>query len=257
MFNLELYQKLIEMIKRSRFFDKVEINVIYSMLELEKKGKIKSTASEIAKNAGITVTNAYKYLYNLSNLGIVEYEENKQKLFWLSRINPFDRIIAIITKDFLEKKASLVTAGEIYKKIVSNKKIQEKARVKKFESNFEILCAFIADHANKELCVISNWIPEDFIILDSWKRCEKRNVEMKWLASELEEEKVNFLKSLGFEVRFTEEVIYPFIMVSDERNGIVIERLSEKNIKGFYFLNCINDFKEHFTKWWENAGEIK
>jgi len=257
MFYTGIYEKLIEMIKRSRFFDRVEINVISSMLELEKNGKIKSTASEIAKKAGITVTNAYKYLYNLSNLGIVEYEEDKQKLFWLSRVNPFERIIAIITKEFLDKKAALAAAGEIYKRIISPKKIHTKPRVKKFENNFEILCAFIADYANKELCVISNWVPKDFIILDAWKRCEKRNVEMKWLASDLEEEKVNLLKSLGFEVRFTEEVIYPFIMVSDERNGIVIEQLSEENIKGFYFLNCINDFKEHFTKWWEDAGEIK
>lgn len=257
MFHTELYEKLVEMIKRSKFFDKVEINVISSMLELEKKGKVKSTASEIAKNAGITVTNAYKYLYNLSDLGIVEYEEDKQKLFWLSRINPFERIIAIITKDFLDKKAALATASEIYHKLISNKKIQEKPRIKKFDRNFEVFCAFIADHANKELCIISNWVPEDFIILDSWKRCEKRNVEMKWLASELHEEKVELLTRLGFEVRFTEEVIYPFIMVSDERNGIVVENISEKGVKGFYFLNHLNDFKENFNKWWDEAGEIK
>ncbi len=257
MFHTELYEKLIEMLKRSGFFDKVEINVLSALFQLEKEGKAKSTASEIARRAGITVTNAYKYLYNLSKLGMVEFEEDRQKLFWLSRANPFDRIIAIITKEYLEKKAALVAAGEVYGKIISTKKIHEKPRIRKFENDFEILCAFIADHANKELCVISNFVPEDFVILDAWKRCEKRNVEMKWLASELNEERVEFLKRLGFEVRFTEEIIYHFIMVADERNGIVIENLSEDKISGFYFLNQVNDFKENFKKWWDEAGEIK
>lgn len=257
MFYTELYEKLIEMIKRSRFFDKVEINILYALLSLEKRGKVKCTASEIAKNAGITVTNAYKYLYNLSKLGIVEYEEDKQKLFWLSRINPFERIIAIITKDFLEKKAALVTAGEIYNKLVSAKKINEKARIRRFEENFEVFCAYIADHSEKELCVISDFVPDDFVILDSWKRCEKRNVEMKWIANEIEEEKIDFLKRIGFEVRIIDEIIYPFIMVSDEKYGIVVESLTENEIKGFIFLNYPNDFKENFDKWWDEAGEIK
>ncbi len=256
MFVYDNYEKIAEMLRRSKFFDKVEINVISAMLELESRGKIKNTASDIAKRAGLSVTNAYKYLYNLAKLGIVEFEQDKQKLFWLSRVNPFPRIIALITSEYLEKKAALAAAEKLYEKVVVPRKISEKPRIRKFTGDFELFCAYIADTAKKELCVISDFVPEHFVVLDSWKRCEERNVEMRWLACELGEEKARFLERIGFEVRYTHEIIYPFIMVSDGKNGVVAEKI-ENGISGFLFLNCENDFKEHFEKWWEDAGEVK
>jgi hypothetical protein len=46
-------------------------------------------------------------------------------------------------------------------------------------------------------------------------------------------------------------------LVSDEKNGIVVENLEKDGIKGFWFVNYQNDFQENFEKWWESAGEIK
>ncbi len=256
MFYFENYGKITEMLKRSKFFDKVEVNVISAMLELESMGKVKNTASEIARKAGLNVTNAYKYLYNLAKLGIVDFEEEKQKLFWLSRVNPFPRIIALITSEYLERKAALTTAQKFYERLIVSRAVSEKPRIRKFSEDFELVCAYVADVAKKELCVIADFVPEDFVVLDAWRRCEERNVEMRWLACELPEEKARFLEKIGFQIRYTYEIIYPFIMVSDEKYGVVVETM-DKEIKGFFFLNCENDFKENFEKWWEDAGEIR
>jgi sugar-specific transcriptional regulator TrmB len=260
MFYKELFDKFMEMLKKSKFFDKVELKVISAMLELEKEGKTKNTASAIARKCGMNVTNTYKYLYKLADLGIVEYEDSKYKVFWLSRINPFPRIAGIITKDYLEKKASLAAAGKIYEELVLVTKLQEKPQLRRFDSyeNFELKCAYIIDSAQKKICVISDWIPADFfLILDALKRAKERGVELRWLAENMNEENVEFLEKLGFKVRFFDEMIYPFILVSDEKNGIVVENLEKDGIKGFWFVNYQNDFQENFEKWWESAGEIK
>ncbi len=259
MFYKDISKNLVEMIKKSKFFDKVEIKVISAMLELEKEGKIKNTASIIAKRCGMSVTNAYKYLYNLAEIGIVEYEEDKQKLFWLSRVNPFDRIISMITKEYTERKAALKAAGDMYSRIISPIRVLEKPYIKNITSfdDFEKKCAYISDIAEGKLCIISDWVPEEFIILDSWKRVKERGVEMKWLANDLSEEKTELLQKLGFEVRFFDEIIYFFIMVADENNGVVVKNINKEKINGFWFINQENDFQKNFDEWWDSAGEIK
>ncbi len=253
----EMCKKIIELLEISKFFDKVELKVFKALLELEAEGKVKSTAGEIARKAGITVTNAYKYLYNLEKLGIVEIEEGKQKLFWLSRVNPFPRILSLVTKEYLEKKAALKTAENIYEKIVLPRRVVEKPRKREIKNkqDFLVCCAYIADLAKNSLCVISDFLPEDFVVLEAFKRCKERHVEMRWLACEMEEEKAEVVKKIGFEIRFVDEILHTFIMVADFSSGIAIE--SEEPFSAICFLNYPNKFKENFEKLWDSAGEMK
>ncbi len=251
-------EKFVDMLKKSKVFDKVEINVIMAMIELERKGKIKNTASEIAKEARIGTTNAYKYLYKLSELGLVEYEEDKQKVFWLSRVNPFSRIISAITDEYLKRKAALKAAGELYKNIVVPVKVIKSPEIRRIEGfdEFERYVAYLSDLSEKEIAVISDTVPKDsFLILDAWKRARERGIKMRWIGNDLGEEDVSLLKKIGFEVRFYDEIFYPFIMAADWKNGVTVEELDD--FSGFVFLNKQTDFQEKFEELWDRAGEIK
>ncbi len=248
-----------KMLEKSKFFDKVEIKIICALLELEMKGKIKSSAHEIAKNCGMNVTNAYKYLYNLAKFGIVECEEGKQKLFYLSRVNPFERIVSILNREYAERKAALKAAGDTYARVISPVKAMAASKTERIDSEeeFALKVAYLSDLSKEKICIISDTLPEDLVILDSWKRARERGIAMRWLANEMSEEHAKLAERLGFEVRYFDEIVYPFIMVCDEKNGIVIEERENERIRAVFFLNYRNDFQKNFEKWWENAGEVK
>ena len=56
------------MLNDTGVFDELEIKVLKALLSLRNDRHInKCTASEISKGAGISVTNAYKYLYSLQS----------------------------------------------------------------------------------------------------------------------------------------------------------------------------------------------
>ncbi|MCH6575206.1 MAG: Rrf2 family transcriptional regulator [Bacteroidetes bacterium] len=79
-----------KMLKDSGRFDDLEIKIIRGLFKLKAKKNDQVTASVIAKQAKISVTNAYKYLYALESKGIVESNKEKNKVFWLSKSsNPF------------------------------------------------------------------------------------------------------------------------------------------------------------------------
>ncbi len=258
MFYNEVRNKFERFLKDSGVFDKVEIKVIMAMIDLEKEGKVKNTASEIAKKSGMSVTNAYKYLYNLAKFGIVEFEEDKQKVFWLSRVNPFPRIISIITNEYLNRKASLKAAEELYNEVVVPVKVNKLPEVRKFSGfeDFERYIAYMSDLAKKEINIVSDYVPKDsFIILDSWKRAKERDIRLRWVCSEMSEENIDFLKRIGFEVRFYDEISQPFILISDEKNGVILEDI--ESVEGVVFFNIEKDLKEKFELLWDKSGEIK
>lgn len=76
--------RLCEVLKKTGAFDDLEIKVISAMLSLSSKKIPKNTASAIAREAKMPVTNVYKYLYSLEKKGIAESITNKDRLFWLS-----------------------------------------------------------------------------------------------------------------------------------------------------------------------------
>ncbi|MEM5781809.1 MAG: helix-turn-helix domain-containing protein, partial [Candidatus Aenigmatarchaeota archaeon] len=93
------------LLKESKQFDDLEIRIIRAMLMLTNRDVIKADANLIAKEAGISVTNAYKYLYSLQRKGLIESGQDKNKVFWLARsANPFPRIMSYVSKDYLRLK---------------------------------------------------------------------------------------------------------------------------------------------------------
>ena len=57
------------LLKDSKQFDDLEVRILRAMLILTNRDVIKIDAAKIAQEAGMSVTNAYKYLYSLQKKG--------------------------------------------------------------------------------------------------------------------------------------------------------------------------------------------
>lgn len=246
-----------DILEKSGIFDKLEIKIIRAMFSLEENKKTRNTASIIAKQAKLSVTNAYKYLYSLQQKGLVEYEKNKHKTFWLSRTNPFPRLFSYVTKDYIDKKEMFKNIKEIYNEIADGSIWLNKQIFERYSSISEFInrTSFLFDIAKNNVSITADCFLDDFIILDAIKRAQDRGVVIRILTSDMQEENVELLKKIGVEVRFTDKVIQPFIMVVDSRHGITIEMKDGEKYNGVWFLNQANDYERKFNDLWERAGD--
>lgn len=246
-------EEFCSLLKESKQFDDLEIKILQAMLVLEKNRKIKNTASDIARESNLSVTNAYKYLYSLQKKGIIEYDESKNKIFWLSRVNPFPRLFSYIGKEYLAKKQLFSKLEDFYAKTISKGEIWFGTQVfERFSNSEEFInkTAFLLDIAEEEVLITAEEFAEDFIILDAIRRAVERDVKVKVLCLNITKETEERLKKIGVEVKFMDRFFQPFIMVTDSRHGIAIEMRSGK---GVWFLNQENDYRKKFMDLWQKV----
>ncbi len=251
------------LLKKTGQFDKLEIKILFAMLSLEKGRQPKSSASDISKKAELSVTNAYKYLYSLQQKGLVESDSGKNKIFWLARTNPFQRMFSYVSREYLEKKEIFGKLKEIYDKNVSGKEIWMGKRIFERYSNtadFVEKAALIMDIAQEEVLIMAEDVEDDFILLDSMKRAAERGVKIRMMNSSMPEERIALMRKVGAELRFMDKIIQPFTMVADSRHGITIEMKGNpgrgSEMRGTWFLNQDTDYKKKFDALWEKAGSV-
>lgn len=253
-----------ELLKKTGQFDKLEIKILSAMLSLEKNRQSKNNASEISKKAEISVTNTYKYLYSLQQKGLVESDSGKNKIFWLARANPFQRLFSYISREYLEKKEVFSRLMEIYGKNVSGKDVWMGKQI--FEryskaGDFTEKASFIMDVAQQEIMIMAEDMEDDFIFLDSLKRAVGRGIKIRIMNSGMPEERTELLQKIGAELKFMDKIMQPFTMVADGRHGITIEVKNSKGgedsgMRGVWFLNQETDYKKKFDALWEKAGSV-
>ncbi len=251
------------LLEKSGQFDKLEIKILSAMLFLEKGKQPKNNASDISKKAEISVTNTYKYLYSLQQKGLVESDEGKNKIFWLARANPFQRMFSYVSREYLEKKEIFSKLKEIYDKNISGKEIwmgkQIFERYSKAE-DFTDKAALVLDIAQEEVLIMAEDIEDDFILIDSLKRAIERGVKVRIMNSNMPEERIALLKKMGVEMRFMDRIVQPFTMVADGRHGITIEMKGssgeDSEMRGVWFLNQGTDYNKKFDMLWEKAGSV-
>ncbi len=251
------------LLEKTGQFDKLEIKILSAMLSLEKGKQQKSNASDISKRAEISVTNTYKYLYSLQQKGLVESDSGKNKIFWLARSNPFQRMFSYVSRDYLEKKEIFSKLNEIYDKSISDKEIWMGKQI--FErysksGDFTDKSALILDIAQEEVMIMAEDIEENFVLMDSLKRAVGRGVKVRVMNSNMPEERIALMKKMGAELRFMDRIVQPFTMVADGRHGITIEmkngRSDNYEIRGTWFLNQETDYRKKFDALWEKAGSV-
>ncbi len=246
-----------DVLLKTKLFDKLEIKIIRSMLLLEREKRKTVTASMIAKNAKISVTNCYKYLYSLQKKGIVEHETGKNKIFWLSRTNPFKRLFSIVAKEYLERKKQFSLLESYYNSFMPENEIWRGKQVfdrYSSEDDFINKTAFLFDIARNDVMITAEDIVEDIVVLDAIKRAVDRGIRVRLLCSDMPENKIELLRKIGVEVKWIDKIIQPFVMVVDNRHGITVEMKNERS--GVWFLNKNTDYKKKFDMIWENAGDV-
>ncbi len=241
------------LLKESKQFDDLEIKILQAMLALEKNRKTKNTASDIARESNLSVTNAYKYLYSLQKKGIIEYDESKNKIFWLSRTSPFPRLFSFIGKEYIERKELFKKLDKFYSKAISKGDVWFGMKLfERFESEDEFVnrSAFLLDIAEEEALITAEDFVEDFITIDAIRRAVERDIKIKILCLNITKETEEKLKKIGVEVKFMDRFFQPFIMVIDSRHGIAIEM---KSHRGVWFLNQENDYRKKFMELWQKV----
>ncbi len=251
------------LMKKTGQFDKLEIKILSAMLSLEKGRQPKNSASDISKKAELSVTNAYKYLYSLQQKGLVESDSGKNKIFWLARTNPFQRMFSYVSREYIEKKETFSKLKEIYDRNISGKDIWMGKQI--FErysksGDFTDKAALILDIAQQEVLIMAEDIEDDFVLMDSIKRAIERGVKIRMMNSSMPEERTSLFKKMGAELRFMDRIMQPFTMVADGRHGITVEmkRNSSQNTEmcGTWFLNQETDYRKKFDALWEKAGSV-
>ncbi len=242
------------LLRESKQFDDLEIRIVRGMLTLENRNKIQQTANEIAEESGISVTNAYKYLYSLEKKGLVESSEGKNKAFWLSRSsNPFPRIFSFVSKDYLRLKELFSKLENEYEDML---KLKGKAAwlgdkvYEEYKEGFESKASFLMDLAQQEILISTTKFFENIILLEAVKRAVARGVKIKIIASEMHPETLNNLKKIGIDMRLGR--MFPYLILADGKHGLTVD----ENEKGIWFLNCKTDFREKFDQFWERAHAI-
>ncbi|NOZ82181.1 MAG: helix-turn-helix domain-containing protein [Candidatus Micrarchaeota archaeon] len=240
-------------LRKTGMFDKLELKVLQALMTFDRPVR----ASEIAKKCGMTVTNTYRYLYSLSKKGLVEYDKNSSKVFWLTGVNPFPRLFSYVSREYLEKKRIFKELERFYSSRTGEvwggrEKIERYSGIDEFLP----MASYLLDAARDEVLIACNWFPDDIVLFDSMKRCTERGVAVKILTTEMDEGVLEILRKLGAEIRFVEKIIQPFIMVSDNRHGITVEMVKDGECSGLWFVNKLTDYRKKFYDLWEEAGEL-
>jgi len=242
------------LLKDSKQFDDLEIRIIRAMLMLINRDRIKVNANEIAKQAGISVTNAYKYLYSLEKKGLVESGQDKNKIFWLTRSsNPFPRIMSFVSKDYLRLKDLFGTLKIKYDEFIEFRGpsvwLGEKA-YEQYEGDFLRRAALLLDLASDEILITADKFYDDIVLLESIKRAVERGIKIRIIAAELEPKLLQNLRKINIEMRLGRAM--PYLILVDEKHGMTVD---EKE-NGIWFLNCKTDYRKTFEDFWDKAHII-
>jgi len=242
------------MLKESRQFDDMEVRILRAMLILTNRDVVKVDAAKIAQEAGISVTNAYKYLYSLQKKGLVENGQEKSKVFWLARsTNPFPRILSYVSKDYLRLKdlfAGLEKKYEEYLEVRGkNIWLGEKA-YEQYEGDFSNKASLLFDIAQEEIMITTDKFYDDIVMLEAIKRAVERGIKIRIIAAELHPETLAKLRKIEIEMRLGRAL--PYLVVVDGKHGMTVD----ENQKGIWFLNCKTDYKDKFEALWEKAHVI-
>ncbi len=239
------------MLSNTGMFDELEIRVLKALLSLRGGKHIKCTASEISSAAGISVTNAYKYLYSLQSKGLVESNKDKNKVFWLSNTsNPFPRLQSFLAKEYLKKKELFAKVQQTYENFVpSNGHIWLGEKIhEKYENDFEQKAAFLMDAAHEEILITADKMPEDIILLEAIKRAATRDIKIRIVVKQIDPVRAEKLRNIGIDLRLGRIASKMFLV--DGSSGII---QSSPNA-GEWFMNQNNQYKQQFEKYW-NEGE--
>lgn len=212
----------------------------------------KITANTVAKQANISVTNAYKYLYTLQNKGLVESSKDKNKIFWLARsTNPFPRLFSYIGKDYLAKKKIFNKLEELYGKFLPLDKIWAGEKVyEHYSKDFISKVAFLFDLAKEEILITTSKFYDDFILLDALKRAISRGVNIRAIAEQIHPDLTKKLSNINVDLRLG--YAWPYMIVVDGIHGLSVD----KEQKGIFFLNYKTDYKTRFEKIWSGSEKI-
>lgn len=242
------------MIKESKQFDDLEVRILRALLMLTNRDVIKANAAKIAEEAGVSVTNAYKYLYSLQKKGLVESGQEKNKVFWLARsTNPFPRILSYVSKDYIRLKELFADLEKKYDEFLELRGkhiwLGEKA-YEQYEGDFSNKAALLFDLANEEILITTNKFYDDIVLLEAVKRAVERGIKIRIIAAELHPETLQKLKKINIEMRLGRAL--PYLVIVDDKHGMTVD---EKE-KGIWFLNCKTDYKDKFEELWEKAHVI-
>jgi sugar-specific transcriptional regulator TrmB len=240
------------LLQQTNLFDSLEVRIVRAMLQLKPK-QPRVTAAMIAKQAGLSVTNAYKYLYSLQLKGLVESSKSKNKIFWIGESsNPFPRMISMVAQDYLSKKKIFADLQSIYdssiaptKKIWGGEKIYEH-----YDNNHESRILFLFDIAKEEALLTVDRLFKDFALMEAVARASSRGVRVRIVTELAEPELVEKLKKVGAELRLGRA--WPHIIVVDGSHGMTVD-LGDH---GIWFLNYTSDYKNRFEQVWEKSDNL-
>jgi len=239
----------VTLLKYSESFDDLEVRIIEALINLKRKRVLKATAGIIATEAGVSVTNAYKYLYSLQKKGVVEFtEKNKIKTFWLSvSCNPFPRIFSKVREDYLKKEKAFKRLERMYEDFVNIGDVWSGEKVKaKYNGDYTDRVAFMFDIARQEVLITTPEFYTNVTILDAIKRAVQRDVSIKVISERIHPELVSKLKQIGIEMRLGNSK--PNVIIVDGRHGVLED--------GVWFLNYMTTYRDKFKQAWTKASSL-
>jgi len=235
------------LLKESKQFDDLEIRILRAMIFLENRNYVNINASMIAKEAEISVTNAYKYLYSLEKKGLVESSEGKNKVFWLARSsNPFPRLFSQISKYYLQTKDLFSKMEKMYEEFVTKDIWKGEKVYEQYEGDFVTKAAFLFDLAKDEILISAKKFYNDIVLLEAIKRAVERDVRIRIISEEINPDVYERLKKINIEMRLGK--FWPNVIIIDGRHGMTLEDTEKE--KGMWFLNMKTDFKNKFEQFW-------
>lgn len=241
------------LLDESGYFDSLEMDILDALVVLWKDGKKEVTANIIAKEAEMSVTNAYKYLYSLKEKGLIEFRtDKKNKIFWLAEsTNPFPRLFSAIGKDFLQRKRLFERMENIYRNYTSRGSVWKGAQIKEvFDSGLDEKVAYIFDIAQKEILITTKQFMDDFVVLDGLKRAVSRGIKIRIITEIADQALVGKMKGAGIPLKMGfghEQAI-----IVDSRHGLKLNL----DGTGELFLNYNTDYKAKFEELWEKSDSL-
>lgn len=221
---------------------------------LTNRDVIKADANLIAKESGISVTNAYKYLYSLQKKGLVESGQDKNKVFWMARsLNPFPRMMSYVSKDYLRLKdlfAKLETQYSEFLELRGKAIWQGEKAYEQYEGDFVNKASLLFDLANEEILITTDKFYDDIVLLEAIKRAIQRGVKIRIIATELHPTMLTNLRKIGIEMKLGRAA--PYMVVVDGQHGMTVDETE----KGIWFVNCKTEYKNKFEEFWEHSHLI-
>lgn len=249
---MKITEEFCSLLRKSGKFDNLEVRIISAFLKLHKRKQEKVTANLIAKEAGLSVTNAYKYLYELERKGIVESGEDRNKVFWLAKsTNPFPRIFSHLRQDFTEKKNVFDQLERMYGQLMPADSVWGgEKKHEQYSGDFIGKASFLFDIAKQEILITTKRFYDDIVLLEAIRRAVERRIHIRIIAEELHPDLVQKLKKIGIEMRLGKA--WPYIIVVDGNHGITLDFED----KGLWFLNYKTDYKARFEEMWLKAQKL-